>query len=247
MIMPCAACIVIVSSVVRPCAPCCSACLRLGTVVAAGVWSGDLLAAATGQAHWFELFLPRRGHLLEIPRPPGMPLLGRGIMEMSYTKHYPPQQQAAPAAALPPGLSKAAGDKAVVDITFTASTSASGSLLVGSSREFSGYSNEPSLDVVDAIMARAAHFLPALAAVAKPQGADVRVGLRPYAIGGLPAIGPVPGFPGLVVAAGHEGSGLCLGPATALLACQYLAGGDMPVTKFKAFLPQQRIGAMKQS
>ncbi len=44
---------------------------------------------------------------------------------------------------------------------------------------------------------------------------QARVGLRPYVIGGVPLIGPVPGFPRVIVAAGHEGSGLTLGPATA--------------------------------
>jgi glycine/D-amino acid oxidase-like deaminating enzyme len=45
-------------------------------------------------------------------------------------------------------------------------------------------------------------------------------------MGGLPAIGPVPGAPGVLVAAGHEGSGLCLGPATAELVVAQLLGGS---------------------
>lgn len=53
------------------------------------------------------------------------------------------------------------------------------------------------------------------------------MGLRPYAVGGLPAVGPVPGLPDVYVAAGHEGSGLCLGPATAeLVAHHLLLAGD---------------------
>ena len=236
---------------------------RLGTILAAGVWSGPLLSAVTGDARWSRLLQPRRGHLLELQRPEVMPPIRRGMMEMSYTKHY-----------------TTAGDAGSdeIDITFTATTSASGSLLVcawvnlmvykviclthmceracltvqvGSSREFSGWASEPSSSIIDAIMARAGHFLPALAASvpAGPLGSDVRVGLRPFALGGLPLIGPIQAsLPGIIVAAGHEGSGLCLGPTTAQLAVQYLLGyGELPIEKFVDFLPMNRASFETQS
>lgn len=41
---------------------------------------------------------------------------------------------------------------------------------------------------------------------------------------GTPWVGPVPDADGLLVAAGHEGSGLTLAPATAALVCEYLLG-----------------------
>ncbi|KAG2442112.1 hypothetical protein HYH02_009601 [Chlamydomonas schloesseri] len=204
---------------------------RHALVLAAGVWTGGLLAAATAEPQWQALLQPRRGHLLELPQPAGMPRVAHGIMEMSYTKHY------AQAAA---GGAKAAASgpnhDEEVDITFTATTSASGTLLVGSSREFSGWDVTPSPAVVSAIMQRAALFLPGLqpaaaqaAAAAAPgsssggvPGLSVRVGLRPYAVGGLPLVGPVAGAPGLFVAAGHEGSGLCMGPATGQLLSRHV-------------------------
>lgn len=40
----------------------------------------------------------------------------------------------------------------------------------------------------------------------------------------MPLVGPVPGAQGLFIAAGHEGSGLTLGPATAELLCHYILG-----------------------
>ncbi len=95
-------------------------------------------------------------------------------------------------------------------------------------------------------------FLPALAAV---NSSDIlqstRVGLRPYAVGGLPAIGPVPGLPNVVVAAGHEGSGLCLGPATAELVVHHLLGGGQGGSQgvqellgaTRDLLPAQRLQA----
>jgi glycine/D-amino acid oxidase-like deaminating enzyme len=51
---------------------------RRGVVVAAGVWSGQLLADATGQQGWRQLLQPRRGHLLEMQPPAGMPPLHTG-------------------------------------------------------------------------------------------------------------------------------------------------------------------------
>ncbi|KAF6265606.1 oxidoreductase [Scenedesmus sp. NREL 46B-D3] len=198
-----------------------------GVVVAAGVWSGQLLADATGQPSWRQLLEPRRGHLLEVQRPAGM-------MELSYTQHYSSsEQQHAAAAGLASSSSAAAAAAAAaaataVDITFTATTSATGTLLIGSSREFSGWEAVPDAAVIDAILARAGCFLPHLAGITAEQvSTATRVGLRPYAVGGLPAVGLVPGLPGVAVAAGHEGSGLCLGPATAELVLHQLLGLDL--------------------
>lgn len=53
---------------------------RRGVVVAAGVWSGQLLSAATGQSAWRDLLQPRRGHLLEMDLPQGMPHIHTGAL-----------------------------------------------------------------------------------------------------------------------------------------------------------------------
>lgn len=99
-------------------------------------------------------------------------------------------------------------------------------------------------------MERAALFLPALGSIPNPTGQAVRVGLRPFARGGLPMIGPVPEHAGLYVAAGHEGSGLCLGTGTAALMVQYVLHGGQPgaaiapgftLSKFKELLPEHRL------
>lgn len=50
-------------------------------------------------------------------------------------------------------------------------------------------------------------------------------------------MGPVPGADGLLLAAGHEGSGLTLGPATAQLLCHHLLGEPAP-------LPQRVVQAL---
>jgi glycine/D-amino acid oxidase-like deaminating enzyme len=227
---------------------------RRGVVVAAGVWSGRLLADATGVPAWQQLLQPRRGHLVELMPPPGMPPLHSGMMELGYTQHYSAhrQQQPQPASG---GGGSSSGDgntaaDAALDVTFTATVSAAGSLLVGSSREFCGWECTPSAAIVGAIMRRAATFLPHLDGLSAEALADTtRVGLRPYAQGGLPAVGPVPGLPGVVVAAGHEGSGLCLGPATAEVVVQCLGlagvslGGELAAAA-QALLPERRLAAL---
>ncbi|KAK9787849.1 hypothetical protein WJX73_005712 [Symbiochloris irregularis] len=99
-------------------------------VVAAGAWTGHLLASIpplAGQG-WDTKVLPRRGHLLEVVPPSGMPALRHGLMEAEYAQHY---------------TSTTPADTAGCDFTFTATTSTSGTLLIGSSREFSGWETRP--------------------------------------------------------------------------------------------------------
>ena len=75
--------------------------------------------------------------------------------------------------------STAGGDDAdadQLDVTFTATTAADGTLLLGSSRDVSWDQAAPDGATVAAMLARAQEFLPALAAVGPTA---VRVGLRP--------------------------------------------------------------------
>ncbi|PSC67997.1 FAD-dependent oxidoreductase [Micractinium conductrix] len=198
-----------------------------GVVVALGAWTGGFLAAQLPEsaAHWEGAFRPRRGLLLEMPRPADMPQVEHGLMEMGYSKHYSSSTALSGSSSSTSSSSSTttseSGDPA--DITFTATTSASGTLLVGSSREFAWCDGAAPEAVVEAIMQRAAVFLPGLGAVQRSD-ISVRAGPRPYATAGAPMVGPVPGAAGVVVAAGHEGSGLTLAPATAELVCDYLLG-----------------------
>ena len=60
-------------------------------------------------------------------------------------------------------------------------------------------------------------------------------GLRPASADGLPYLGPVPGVPGLFVAAGHFRSGLILSPGTGLAMAQLLTGKPpfVPLAAFR--------------
>lgn len=200
-----------------------------GVVLAAGAWSGHLLGTATGGKQWHEVFKPRRGHLLELQLPHGMPPLHHGLMESSYRQHL---HKAGPL------------DDSAPDVSFTATPSASGSCLLGSAREFSGWDTQPSQSIMKAILQRAATFLPDLHGYSMSAADDVRVGLRPYALGGLPFIGPVHEIPGLFLAAGHEGAGLTMAPATAELLVQHLMHERIALGDFAdEFLPSHRMQA----
>ena len=52
---------------------------RRGVVLAAGAWSGAFLARELSAPAWAEALAPRKGHLLELERPEGMPPLRRGM------------------------------------------------------------------------------------------------------------------------------------------------------------------------
>ena len=121
-----------------------------------------------------------------------------------------------------------------MDVTFTATQSASGSLLLGSSRELSGFNTEANQHVIAAILERASRFLPDLEHVSTDK-VDIRVGLRPHSGRGMPYVGKLPGCPSVYVAAGHEGSGLTFGPATADLVCRTITAGE-PLPAYAAAL-----------
>ena len=71
---------------------------------------------------------------------------------------------------------------------------------------------------------------------------DARVGLRPYCIANKPLMGPAPRSPGLYVAAGHEGSGLTLAPASAGIMAAYILGIDQTQEGAAAFTPASIFG-----
>ena len=96
-----------------------------------------------------------------------------------------------------------------------------GNMLIGNSRDFAGYDNSVSYEVIRAIAKYASRFIPFLK--------DVNIirtfaGLRPYCVDGNPILGPVKRIPGLIMAAGHEGDGVALAPITGKLIMEHICG-----------------------
>ena len=169
-------------------------------VCAAGVWSN-----AVARLAGLELPIrPRKGHILVTARVPG--LIHHPLLEGGYVTT----------------VQSAAED---LQVALVAEMTAGGTLLLGSSRQFAGFDRTVSLAVLQAIAARAARFLPALARVGVMRS---YAGLRPWSPDHLPLIGPVQAVPGLYLAAGHEGAGIGLAPITGQLIAGWIATGDLP-------------------
>lgn len=171
--------------------------IATGSVVcAAGVWSNRV-----AQFVGIELPVrPRKGHILVTAKVPG--LIQHPLLEGGYVSTV-----------------QSAGEE--LQAALVAELTASGTLLLGSSREFTGFDRSVSLPVVQAIAGRAVRFLPALAGKRVIRS---YAGLRPWSPDHLPLIGPVESVPGFYVATGHEGAGICLAPITGQLIAAWITG-----------------------
>lgn len=189
--------------------------LRVGTAVvnAAGPWAGQLAERLGSHLP----VVPRRGHVLVTEPVPSVTV--HKVYEADYV-----------------GSIHHSGDgwqcSGVVEGT------ASGTMLLGSSREFAGWSTVPEPAAVAAIAARAIALFPGMAGVRLMR---TYVGFRPATPDRLPAIGWDAEVAGLMHAAGHEGAGIGLSQATAE-AVQCLLQGVAPPVAVEAFDPARFSG-----
>jgi len=98
-----------------------------------------------------------------------------------------------------------------------------GALTIGATRELVGFDRENTLESFEAVARRAVQFFPALS--------DVHIirsfaGLRPYTPDGLPLLGELDSVKDLYIAAGHEGDGIALAPATGKFMSELLVNGE---------------------
>lgn len=100
-----------------------------------------------------------------------------------------------------------------------------GRLLAGATVEDAGFNTEVTAEGVLSLRQSAERLLPGLAG-REPD--DKWAGLRPFAAGGEPVIGAVPGVSGLFVAAGHYRNGILLSPITAQLIADAVLKGSVP-------------------
>ncbi|HWI70954.1 MAG TPA: FAD-binding oxidoreductase, partial [Baekduia sp.] len=96
----------------------------------------------------------------------------------------------------------------------------------GSTRERCGF--DPAVDdaLEEAVRARAARLVPAVADLPRD---TAWVGFRPWLPDHLPAIGESGAAPGLWLATGHEGAGVALGPITGRAIAAALTGAPPPM------------------
>ncbi|MCE4024636.1 FAD-binding oxidoreductase [Microbacterium sp. Au-Mic1] len=126
------------------------------------------------------------------------------------------------------------GDATLQTSTVVESTP-SGTVLIGSSRERVGFSDEGLLAPLSEIAAKAARVFPFLRDTMLLRTYH---GFRPYAPDHLPAIGADATIAGLFHAAGHEGAGIGLAPTTGALIAHALLGTPAPLDP-APFLPSR--------
>lgn len=113
-----------------------------------------------------------------------------------------------------------------------------GTVFVGATEEHgTGYDKDVTLAGLQALFRAATRVVPDLA---RAQFVRAWVGLRPGSTSMLPAIGPIPGAPGIFVAVGHFRNGILLTPITAEIIRSHLDGMAIP-PRWQAFLPARQV------
>jgi D-hydroxyproline dehydrogenase subunit beta len=174
-------------------------------VIAAGVWAPDITEmAGLPRASIF----PRRGDLA-ITMPQDQRVKTQ-MVEVGYLR------TATGKAPDPEDIGSDAGACAL-----NLQPQGNGTLLVGSTRQFSGYDRRVNTRLLRASFERAARFVPCLEDL---QIVRTWAGLRPYTRDKVPVLGPCADVPGLFVTGGHEGLGITLSMASGELVAQAVRG-----------------------
>ncbi len=176
-------------------------------VNAAGTWAGQIAERAGLSLP----VLPRRGFIVVTE---ALPVL---IRHKVYTADY---------------VANVASGSAGLEVSTVIEGTASGTVLIGASRERVGFDRSSSLRIVGMLAAQAARLFPVLA---RARAIRFYRGFRPYCPDHLPVIGADDRLAGLMHACGHEGAGVGLAPATGQLIAQLAAGQEpsLPVDPFR--------------
>jgi glycine/D-amino acid oxidase-like deaminating enzyme len=149
---------------------------------------------------------PRRGRILVTePLPAGV--IGHKVYEADY-------------------VGAVTSDSAELRCSAVVEGTASGTVLIGSSRDAAGFSAAPDPAALAEMARRAVGLFPFLARV---RAIRSYTGFRPASPDHLPIIGADARVPGLFHATGHEGAGIGLAPATAELITALVTGATPPV------------------
>jgi D-amino-acid dehydrogenase len=107
-----------------------------------------------------------------------------------------------------------------------------GRIVTGATRETgSGFNVHTSAAGIREVIDEGLRVAPGLA---QARLLEIRVGLRPYPVDGLPVLGPVAGIDGVFLATGHGPTGLQLGPYSGKLVAE-VATGQAIATDISAF------------
>jgi glycine/D-amino acid oxidase-like deaminating enzyme len=148
--------------------------------------------------------VPRKGHLVVTDRYPGV--VRHQLVELGYAASAHAHD---------------GGDSVAMNVQ----PRPTGQLVIGSSRQFTG-DDAVDLAIVDAMLARAFAYLPALRRL---HALRVWFGFRPASRDGRPFIGPCPGHARVWLATGHEGLGITTSLATARLVVDQILDRPSPI------------------
>jgi len=186
-------------------------------VLAGGSWSGEIAATAGVRVP----VTPRQGMMVVTETAPFR--LGHVLKPIKadrdmwrFSQPWPPDAPGTPGydPNLPPG--KGMGLAQTV----------AGNLVIGSTSRFVGLDRSPTLAGIRYVLDQARRIMPRLNELRMLR---TWAGLRPYTPDGLPLLGPAPGVDGLVLATGHDGSGIGMSPVSARMVAASITKGDPPL------------------
>jgi len=186
-------------------------------VLAGGSWSGEIAATAGVRVP----VTPRQGMMVVTETAPFR--LGHVLKPIKadrdmwrFSQPWPPDSPGTPGydPNLPPG--KGMGLAQTV----------AGNLVIGSTSRFVGLDRSPTLAGIRYVLDQARRIMPRLNELRMLR---TWAGLRPYTPDGLPLLGPAPGVDGLVLATGHDGSGIGMSPVSARMVAASITKGDPPL------------------
>ncbi len=173
---------------------------------ATGTWAGEVAKLAGSNLP----IMPRRGFILVTAPAPKM------VHHKVYDADY---------------VANVASGDADLQSSAVVEGTASGTILIGASRERVGFKNDLDVSILRQLARQAISLFPALENI---QLLRAYRGFRPYAPDHLPVIGEDAKVKGLWHAAGHEGAGIGLAPATGELISKLITGNKpfMDATPF---------------
>lgn len=170
-------------------------------VLAAGPWSAEVSARLGAPVP----VRPRRGMVLVTARMPHR--IRRKVYDADYV-----------------GAVGSSGEE--LQTSSVVESTAAGTVLIGSSREQVGFRDDFKAAIVGELSRKAINLFPFLASASAMRSYS---GFRPYMPDHLPIIGEDQRVPGLWHATGHEGAGIGLAPATAVLLRAMISGEPSPI------------------
>ena len=161
---------------------------------------------------------PRKGHLVITDRYAGF--VRHQLVELGYLK--------------------SAHSSTGPSVAFNVQPRATGQLLIGSSRQYGDESREVDYAILGRMLDRAVEYMPGLRHLSALR---VWTGFRAATADKLPAIGPHPDDPHLLLATGHEGLGITTSLGTARLIADHLAGRP-PAIPAEPYLPGRLLAGV---